>query len=85
MAILIKHRQGSLQGQSAEFSQDLIRLGRKPDNHISFPEKVVSSYHAEIRHSGKGYTLVDLDSTNGTRVNGKRTRQHLLKDGAIQN
>jgi pSer/pThr/pTyr-binding forkhead associated (FHA) protein len=81
MAIRIKHRQGSLQGQIAEFSQEIIRLGRKADNHLAFPEKVVSSYHAEIRRSGEKFALIDLDSTNGTFVNGNRIRKHLLKSG----
>jgi pSer/pThr/pTyr-binding forkhead associated (FHA) protein len=81
MAIRIQHRQGSLKGQSAEFSQALIRLGRKSDNHLAFTEKVVSSYHAEIRRSGDTYVLIDLDSTNGTFARGKRIRKYRLQDG----
>jgi len=81
MAIRIKHRQGSLKGQTAEFSQEVIRLGRKAENHLSFPEKVVSSYHAEIRCSAENHTLIDLDSTNGTFANGKRIQEHRLRNG----
>ena len=41
----------------------------------------VSRNHAEIRPSGDGFLLVDMGSTNGTKVNGVRITQHLLEDG----
>ena len=41
----------------------------------------VSRAHAEVRPHGTGYILVDLNSTNGTRVNGARVSSQALNDG----
>jgi pSer/pThr/pTyr-binding forkhead associated (FHA) protein len=41
----------------------------------------VSRSHAEIRPRGVGYVVVDLGSTNGTRVNGVRVSEQELVDG----
>jgi hypothetical protein len=41
----------------------------------------VSRNHAEIRPQGNGYVVVDLDSTNGSRVNGVRVKEQELVDG----
>lgn len=45
-----------------------ITLGRAPDNDIALEDDFVSSHHARLLPPG---TLVDLDSTNGTLVNGR--------------
>jgi len=49
MSAVLVHRKGSLQGQKDKVHHDVIRLGRKPDNHVIYSENVVSGYHAEIR------------------------------------
>ena len=41
----------------------------------------VSRNHAEIRPQGDRFVVVDLGSTNGTRVNGVRVDTQLLQDG----
>lgn len=46
-------------------------IGRTPDNDVSFPEDSnVSRYHAEIEARGQEFCLIDLNSSNGTTVNG---------------
>lgn len=80
MTIRLVHRTGSLEGRHDQFDQKIVRLGRKPDNDVVFQDKVVSSYHAEIRFTGGRYTLVDLDSTNGTFLNGRRIHREPLDD-----
>jgi pSer/pThr/pTyr-binding forkhead associated (FHA) protein/soluble lytic murein transglycosylase-like protein len=80
MTIRLVHRTGSLEGRRDQFDEKIVRLGRKPDNDVVFQDKVVSSYHAEIRFSGGRYTLVDLDSTNGTFLNGRRIHREPLDD-----
>src|SRR5213593_38222 len=80
MTAILVHRRGPLEGQKDKFDEDVIRIGRQDDNHVVLAEKVVSSYHAEIRRRGEGYTLVDLESTNGTFVNGERVQKVLLND-----
>jgi pSer/pThr/pTyr-binding forkhead associated (FHA) protein len=41
----------------------------------------VSRRHAEVREEGSSYYVVDLDSTNGIEVNGRRVRRAKLEDG----
>src|SRR5713101_333366 len=59
------------QGKVAyEFTEDLITVGRAPDNMIVVDDPSVSSRHAQLELSGEVYRIKDLESTNGTRVNG---------------
>ena len=45
------------------------------------PDTNVSRRHAEIRPTVDGFILVDLGSTNGSKVNGERITQRELRDG----
>jgi hypothetical protein len=45
--------------------------------------ETVSPRHAELRKEGDGFTVVDLDSENGTFVNDVRTGENLLSDGDV--
>ena len=66
---------GSRAGERLAFEQAVITIGRHPSNAFTFdPEKDadVSSRHAEIRVDANGTVITDLNSTNGTFVNGKR-------------
>jgi len=59
------------QGKIAyEFTEDLITIGRAPDNMIVIEDASVSGRHAQLEVAGETYRLKDLESTNGTRVNG---------------
>ena len=65
-----------------ELKGDRVGLGREVDNQICLKMDEVSSSHCEFRKvAGGGYEVVDLDSTNGTRVNGKKIEKHALVDG----
>src|SRR6186997_1541713 len=61
----------------------LTTLGRTPDNDVSFPEDSnVSRAHAEIEARGNEFCLIDLNSSNGTTVNGSKvTSEIYLKPG----
>ncbi|MFC9549770.1 ATP-binding cassette domain-containing protein [Rhodococcus sp. NPDC056960] len=52
--------------------QPRIRIGRTVDNDVILDDLLVSRHHAELRHSGGRWEIVDLDSANGTYVNGTR-------------
>jgi EAL domain-containing protein (putative c-di-GMP-specific phosphodiesterase class I) len=50
----------------------VFSVGRKPDNALSIPSHSVSGYHAEFLQTEAGLLVRDLNSTNGTFVNGQR-------------
>jgi pSer/pThr/pTyr-binding forkhead associated (FHA) protein/tetratricopeptide (TPR) repeat protein len=56
-------------------------LGRAPGNPIAIPDPLVSSRHLKIVRRGEVYAAVDLDSENGTRVNGVKVTSRELKQG----
>jgi pSer/pThr/pTyr-binding forkhead associated (FHA) protein len=58
-------------------------IGRKSDNHIVIKDQHVSRYHAQIRNIQGSYVLMDLESTVGTSINGKKIKQAFLKDGDV--
>jgi pSer/pThr/pTyr-binding forkhead associated (FHA) protein len=60
---------------------DTYTLGRHKNNDISVADPKVSSFHARIDRSPDGFVLVDLNSRNGTFVNGKRIESGILKTG----
>ncbi len=57
---------------------DTVRLGRDPRNAIVVDHEVVSSEHLELQLEGDVWTLVDLNSTNGTFVEGTRVARARL-------
>jgi hypothetical protein len=59
----------------------VVTIGRMPDCTVVLADPNVSRNHAEIRPQGDGYVVVDLGSTNGTRVNGVKVTEHELRDG----
>lgn len=64
-------------------SRRVTTVGRGRGNDLVIPDANVSRNHAEIRHIGLDYFLVDLDSTNGVEVNGEQVRRHALADGDV--
>jgi len=62
-----------------EFAERSITIGRAPDNMIVIDDPSVSNRHAQLELSGETYRLKDLDSTNGTKVNGVPITQTTLR------
>ncbi len=58
-----------------------VTLGRAPDNHLVVNHESISSHHAKLQLEGDGYTLIDLDSTNGTKIDGIATSNGPLSNG----
>jgi hypothetical protein len=56
-------------------------MGRSRDCDVVVPDPNASRVHAEVRHIGLDYYLVDMGSTNGTEVNGQVVKRHALADG----
>lgn len=68
-------------GERVVLNEQILTIGRNPESNIVLADPNVSRNHAEIRPSGTGYLVVDLNSTNGSRVNGVRVTQQELVDG----
>jgi pSer/pThr/pTyr-binding forkhead associated (FHA) protein len=64
-----------------ELSEDVITIGRAPENLIHIDDPSVSSRHAELRQSGDDWHLRDVGSTNGTQVNGVAVTETRLRAG----
>lgn len=58
-----------------------LEIGRSPKNQIIHSNKYISSHHARITYQAGKWFLEDLDSTNGTYVNGMRAQQIELAVG----
>ncbi|MCC6739697.1 MAG: FHA domain-containing protein [Planctomycetia bacterium] len=65
------------------FSQDVITLGRVSSNTIQVKDIKASRNHCEIRRTESGWKLVDLESSNGTSVNGTKVNAHVLVPGDL--
>lgn len=76
------HGSGPLSGTRYLLEAEITLVGRNPENDIvvTGPEcAVVSGHHLEIRRDGERFLLRDLDSTNGTLVDGKRVTEAVLQ------
>ena len=58
-----------------------VIAGRLPSNGIPLKDKKSSREHAKIYQQGQDYAIVDLNSSNGTIVNGQKVTKRVLKDG----
>jgi hypothetical protein len=71
----------SWNGRRHEIDRAPVVLGRSKDADLQIVDPNVSRRHAELRQEGDEYWLVDLDSTNGIEVRGKRVKRLKLEDG----
>jgi len=70
------------EGRRCPLRDKTIVLGRSRDCDIHVADPNVSRRHAEVRPDGNGaYTLIDLGSTNGSELNGKRASNVRLSEG----
>ena len=73
---------GNDQGMRFELEDAILRIGRDGSNAMQLHDNEVSRQHAELRRvEGDDYLVSDLNSSNGTFVNGQRVRQHRLQSG----
>ena len=62
---------GPDKGLSFDLEGDTIHIGRSPDNHIRLKDKHVSRKHLKILRKGERYLIKDLESKNGTFLDGE--------------
>ena len=80
MAKLVILTQG-LTGRSHELNVDHTTIGRVEDNLFQIAEASVSSHHCEVLLRGSDVVIKDLNSTNGTFINGEQITESVLKPG----
>jgi pSer/pThr/pTyr-binding forkhead associated (FHA) protein len=71
----------SWDGQTRRVDKRRVLLGRSRECDIQVEDPNVSRRHAELRQEGATYWIVDLDSTNGIEVNGRRVKRAKLEPG----
>ncbi len=64
-----------------ELTEELVTIGRSPDNMIQIDDPSVSGRHAQLHQVGETFNLQDLESTNGTRVNDEAMTSVALRVG----
>ena len=67
-------RSGALKGQRLLVRTPVVNIGRADYNDLVFPDESVSTTHAKLQRREGVWVLVDLDSTNGTFVDGERIK-----------
>jgi len=74
---------GPSRGRAWESSLDRCAIGSDPSNDIVVDDATVSRFHCEVRLDGSGARLRDLESRNGTTVDGVRVVEGWLRSGSI--
>lgn len=67
--------------KEVQLTKDRTTLGRRPYNDIVIDNLAVSGEHAVLQMNGNEVYLEDLNSTNGTYINGKAAKKQLLQNG----
>lgn len=65
------------------FDKDMVTIGRAKDNDIILENLSVSRNHVRIKHENEEYFIVDLNSANGTYVNGIKITKTALSDNDV--
>ena len=73
--------QGFDQGVHLDIASKNFRFGRDSNNDLQLRDSEVSRFHAELRQDDAGIRVVDLESSNGTFVNGERATSVQLSSG----
>jgi pSer/pThr/pTyr-binding forkhead associated (FHA) protein len=70
-------------GRTQELKGEKTSIGRVEDNTFQIAEPSVSSHHCEVLLRGSDVVVRDLNSTNGTYINGEKITERVIKPGQI--
>ena len=79
MGLTLVAIEGPLKGTLLPLNGTEVSIGREESNTLSIDDLSASRHHCKISRDGDSFKLTDLSSRNGTLVNGKAVREHLLK------
>jgi pSer/pThr/pTyr-binding forkhead associated (FHA) protein len=79
--ILLKYKEAVV--QEIILDKEVTTIGRKQDNDIIVDNQAVSGHHAQIKTQGEDLVLEDLNSLNGTFVNGQKVSKTELYNGDV--
>jgi len=74
---------GADRGRAFESLETPVTIGREEGNVIQLNDERVSRFHVKIQSDNDRLVLTDLESTNGTKVNGEDVRLRVLKFGDV--
>ena len=72
---------GTAEGNEHPIDVERCVVGRGPGVDLAFDDEEMSAQHAVFEHSRGGFSVTDLDSTNGIRVNGEDVQSRALAHG----
>jgi len=67
--------------RSVALAREVMTIGRLPECDVVLRDKGASRRHAQLRSQGGTWSIMDLGSTNGTKLNGHTVQTHELDDG----
>src|SRR5215210_3192880 len=71
---------GPLKGSAFELGEEALSVGRDSTNVVRLADSLLSRRHCRVERAGERSLLTDLESLNGTFVNGRPVREHALAD-----
>jgi pSer/pThr/pTyr-binding forkhead associated (FHA) protein len=83
VSLTLRVIQGADRGKIYADLKPPITIGREEGNTIQLNDERVSRFHAKIQEDNSVLVLTDLESTNGTRVNGQECQLRILRYGDI--
>src|SRR3990167_2753566 len=75
--------EGPMRGNKITLNKNRMAIGKRENNDFILTDKTVSRNHLEIEYTSDSFLLRDLDSTNGTYLNGSRVKEVYLSPGDI--
>ena len=78
---VLRIESGDRQGEQVPLQEGTLQIGRRPECGLVLKDGSVSGKHAELRVVGERVEVVDLGSTNGTRVGGQKIEQSSVGHG----
>ena len=81
--ITLRVLDGADRGQVYDELQPPITIGREEGNSVQLNDERISRFHLKIQEDQQKLVLTDLESTNGTRVNGEDTQLRILRYGDV--